>query len=478
MNRSILIVICDFLLVSLLVFSRQDINQVTDTSAPRTLKLEIATNQPDSGRDLAAAMRLALAEERQHRDLLQGELSQTRSELGEREQQVQTFQQELQSRQQQLQSREQQLTQLHQAQTNLQEQLGAARTNLQTLDQQLQSRSTEALITKEQLAAMQADARQQAERAAALQKQLDQLASSNQVVLAEKQRLSTQLQVANAEKRAATEQVGRMTEEVRTERAEKAKLVEGFQAMATNSGKLAQEIRENRPLAPNTIFSDFVTNRVQARLDAVRSGLFGDATRTKDAETVLVSDGTNIFALCHVQDTPLALWNPGTDWEQLSGTLSRGATSVAVRSLSFCWTDPRVVWMPVTAAEARQLGCAVYRTSPDPYKFQDAVLIGAQEGYYGECRFQIDLTTPQYVKLDRSFLKGLFGKFNPSRGDLVFSRNGELLGIMANNTYCLMLGKFDATATFKFGADTRAEHTGSTLSQLYSQVAQLPPKLQ
>ena len=112
--------------------------------------------------------------------------------------------------------------------------------------------------------------------------------------------------------------------------------------------------------------------------------------------------------------------------------------------MSFDAQDPRVVMMPVTRADAQKLGCKVYRLSSDPYKFQDAVLVGADEGYYGECNFQIEMNTPQYVKLDRSLLKGLFGKFNPSRGDLVFSRAGELLGIMVNNTYCLMIHDFAA----------------------------------
>jgi len=76
MNRSILIVICDFLLVSLLAFSTVDINKVAQTSAPRALKMEINTNQaPDtSNKDLAAVMRLALDEERKNRDQLVGEL--------------------------------------------------------------------------------------------------------------------------------------------------------------------------------------------------------------------------------------------------------------------------------------------------------------------------------------------------------------------------------------------------------------------
>ena len=93
----------------------------------------------------------------------------------------------------------------------------------------------------------------------------------------------------------------------------------------------------------------------------------------------------------------------------------------------------------------------MYRTSSDPYKFQDAVVVGAQEGYYGECQFQMDLGTPSYLKMDHNSLKGLFGKFNPSRGDLVFSRTGELLGVMANSTYCVMIKNFNPTATLQFG---------------------------
>ena len=46
MNRSILIVICDFLLVSLLAFSTVDINKATDTVGERRLSTTIVTNAP------------------------------------------------------------------------------------------------------------------------------------------------------------------------------------------------------------------------------------------------------------------------------------------------------------------------------------------------------------------------------------------------------------------------------------------------
>ena len=472
MNRSILIVICDFLLLSLLTFSTLDINKVADERIHRTVKVDLATNQVDSGKDLATVMRLALEEERKNRDQLQGELAKTRDAVSEREKQAQAFQQELHSR-------EQQTLQLRQQQTNLQQQFATAQANIQNLSQQLQASSADTLISKEKLAAMEAEARKQSEQAAVLQQQLAQLGKSNQIVLSEKQQLVNQLQVAEVEKHSAAERAAMMQEEVKAEREQNAKLAEGVKTLANNSGELTREIRENRPLAANTIFNEFVTNRVQAHFVASRSRLLGtESSKYKETETVLVTDGINTFALCHVQDTPLAFWNPGTDWEGLTGTLNRNTAQFAIRSLSFYWPDPRVVLMPVTPTETRQLGCKIYPVSSDPFKFQDAVLVGAREGYYGECKFQIDLTTPEYLKMDHNSLKGLFGKFNPSRGDLVFSRNGELLGVMANNTYCMMIHNFDATATFRFGQDVRDQHTGDTLSRLYSSVAQLPSKLQ
>jgi hypothetical protein len=449
MNRSILIVICDFLLLSLLTFST-DLSKMAgeNEGAQPGAKVDVAPKPSDTGgKDLAAVMKLALNEEQKNREQLQAELAKVR-EAAQKQQ------------------------------ADLQQQFAAAQANIQILDQKLQSSSAEALMSKEKLAAMEAEVKKESDLAAALQQQLAQLAKNNQIAQDEKQKLAGQLQLARVERRAATERAALMQQQVQAERAEKAQLAEGFKALATNSGALTQEIRENRALAPNTIFSDFVTNRVQARLLASRSGIFGmDASKSKTAETVLVTDGAKIYALCHVQDTPLILWDPGTDWAGLDGTLVHNQAQVPIHSLSFHLQDPRVVFMPVTQSEARQLGCKVYPISSDPYKFQDAVLVGAQEGYYGQCSFQMDLNTPQYVKLDRNLLKGLFGKFNPSRGDLVFSRTGELLGIMANSTYCLMLHDFTATATFQFGPDVRAQRTGDALSRLYSYVFNLPLRL-
>jgi len=451
MNRSILIVICDFLLLSLLTFST-DINHMADENTQPPSKIEIATNAVvNAGGDLAAVMKIALEEERKNREQLQQELTAAHNTTAQQ-----------QTR----------LSQREQENLRLQQQMSAAQTNIENLSRQEQ-------LSQRQLAITATEAQRQSELAAMLKQQLDQLSQSNRLSQAEKQRLANQLQLAEVQARAATEKASLMQQEVQVQQAENARLAEGFKTLATNSSQLTQEIRENRPLAPNTIFSDFVANRVGVGITAWRTGLFSmDTTKDTKTKTVLVTDGTNIFALCHVQDTPLTLWDPGTDWDKLAGTLNWGAAQVPIHSLSFDVQDPRVVMMPVSPAEAHKLGCKIYHLSSDPYKFQDAVLVGANEGYYGECSFQIELNTPQYVKLDHNLLKGLFGKFNPSRGDLVFSRTGELLGIMVNDTYCLTIRGFAPGATFAFGQNLHNQHTGGTLSQLYGYVFQLPLRLQ
>ena len=464
MNRSILIVICDFLLLSLLTFST-DINRMADENTQPPTKVVVATNSAvTAGADLAAVMQRALEEERNVQQQLQQQLAQIRSaatqqqsQLGEREQENQ----------------------------RLQHQFAAAQTNVENLSRQLQTTTAQAQQSQQQsqewqqkLAETQAEARRQAELAAALRQQFDLLNQSNQLALTEKQRLGNQLQLAEAEQRAANARASLLQQEVQATHAENARLAEGFQTLATNSSQLTQEISENRALAPNTIFSDFVSNRVATVILAARTGWLGtDLSQDKTTETILVTDGTNYFALCHVQDTPLKLWDPGTDWDKLTGKLTWHTAQVPIHSLAFHQQDPRVVMIPVTPAEARQLGCKVYRLSSDPYKFQDAVLVGADAGYYGECNFQIELETPQYLKLDRSLLRGLFGKFNPSRGDLVFSRTGELLGLMVNNTYCLTIHHFTSAASFPFNVDLRGRHTGGTLSQLFGYVFELPGRL-
>jgi hypothetical protein len=471
MNRSILIVICDFLLVSLLAFSTVDINKVSQSGTPQLTQSTPATNQLTGRQDLGEVMRLALNEEKKAHDQLAGELAHTRAVVTQQDQQIQATRN-------QLLTKEQLAAQLAEEQANLQRQFAAAQTNIADLNQQLHATTVESVITKEQRAAMEIEAHKQAEKASALEQQLAQLQKSNQMIQSDRMALQNQLQMSEASNRSAYAQMGQLQEEVDAQRRENVRLAEGVKVLAAKSSDLAQEIHNTRPLTPNMIFEEMTTNRVLASFTGVRSGLFGDSSKDKQTQLILITDETNTFALCHVQDTPLTLMNPGIQWEELSGTLTHLTNSYRIPSVSFCTMDPRIVLIPVPAAQARSLGCKVYHFSKDPYVFQDAVVVGTREDYYGECKFTIDVSTPQYLKMDHNSLKGIFGKFNPSSGDLVLSKAGELIGVMANNSYCAVIRRFDTAATFRFGPNGRNQPTAQTLASLYSVVTDMPFKLQ
>src|SRR6185369_4532551 len=260
MNRSILIVIIDFLLVSLLMFSNPDLSMVTGNENKSLAPQFTAdpTNTVGSGNDLANAMRLALSEEQKKREELLAELSRSRETATSTEKQAQAARQELELKTREAARLADEQAALKKTQEDLQkqqlallQQFSTAQTNLQKLNSQLQTSSTEALLSREKIEALEAERRKENEEAAALKKQLTALASSNQMVLNEKQQLSGKLQVAEVERRHALEQVGGLQEQVKVEREEKAKLAEGVKTLAVKSSELTQEVRENRPLAPN-----------------------------------------------------------------------------------------------------------------------------------------------------------------------------------------------------------------------------------
>ncbi len=518
MNRSVLIVIVDFLLVSLLAFSRidepdmklQDPGQRTTPAGP--------VNQRQ---DLMDTLKLSLSKEREQREqanerlqLLQAQLQAREQVLGDREKLIREAEQVLREKaaeaarlereraalEQERRAIQSNVVELQSRLTNVLTEASLSRRHLEAVRNDLEARQEEEAILKRKLAELEkmrqaAEAERQraeAERQQALAEKA-RLASEKQRVETEKVQLATQLQVAETEKRLVREQLSSVQDEVAMERQEKAKLqehatklqehatilAEGVSELAEKSGELTEEIRDYRPLAPNVVFSGFVTNRVNGEFRAVRTGVFGrEINREKQAKTVLVRQGDQVFALFHVNDTPLNFTFPGTDWDWLTANLRRGAVSVPVEQVSFLAVDPRVVVMPIPEAKALELKSKIYTMPKDPFKFAEAILVGANEGYYGECKFQMDAESPQYVRMQRERFSWLVGKFTPSSGDLVFTKGGELLGLMVNKEYCLLLTGFSPAYHIRTGMGISNQQTGVLLSQLYGQVARMPLKLQ
>jgi hypothetical protein len=283
--------------------------------APQLMQPKQPGEKVTGKQDLGDVMRLALDEERKNRDQLVGELTRTRAVLNDQDAQIKNVKG-------QLLTKEQLAAQLAQEQANLQNQFAAAQTNIANLNEQLHATTVESLISKEQRAAMEAEARKQAEKASALEKQLAELRKNNESMQSDRMALQNQLQMSEASNRASLVQMSQLQEEVDSQRRENVRLADGVKVLAAKSSDLAKEIHDNRPLTPNMIFEEMSTNRVLASFTGVKTGVFGgDSSKDKQTQLILVTDETNTFALCHVQDTPLTLWSPGTQWEELRGTL-------------------------------------------------------------------------------------------------------------------------------------------------------------
>lgn len=464
MNKTLLLIMCDFLLLNLLALTRWE-KAEPPREAAVTAAQRAAATAPQVNADMVELMRISLEDERASREAMAQQLASTQGTLQEREQN---------------------LAALAAQKGQLESSLTATQSNVRALEQRYTEATQESALTKEQLARLQ---RELEEQRAELERQRQAAAALERQNAEARQRienLNVAVRVAEQEKQLIAQNLDEAKQQIEVERQERVKvqeqtqqLAQGVGQLAEQSGALTQEIRENRPVNPNVIFTDFLANRVETSLTTQRPGLFSPNIRERTAQTVLVSDGQRTYALMHLSDTPFTFtFETPPTFEKITGRLSRQGAGTEIREIGFLALDPRVIVVPVDDNLAMQLGAKVYRLAAEPFKFPEAVLVRADDGQYGETPFRIDAQNTGYVKVDNRIVTRLFGEFAPKRGDLMFSKSGDLIGIMVNNDYCLVLGNFRVAHTLSAGEGVSQEQTRSVFADLASRWSRLPYRLQ
>jgi hypothetical protein len=464
MNKTLLLFIVDFLFLNLIALTRWE---RAEPARPRQPPVnQISANTVSKDQDLVEAMRQSLADERLSRQALEQKLSSDDSTLA---------------------SRERSLGQLQAESLKLTAQLVDTQKSQADLNIKYQAEAQDVLLTRSQLAQIQReleDKKAEAERQKAALADLEKQRADAQKQI---EGLTVTVAVGEHEKQQLAERAVELQGQIQTERSERlnveqanSQLAQGVGQLAQNSGELTKEIRDNRPISANVLFNDFLANRVETAFSATRKGLFGETTRDKDTKTVFTTDGRQVYALVEVEDTAFSLREIGTDWQKITVRFDRPPDYRSTGSqIEFLSADPRVVVVPVDAQQVAALDAKVYPLAADPFKFPEAVLISGGGKGYGELGFKLDASHRGYVRVDNQLFKRLFGDFAPSRGDLVFSKSGELLGIMVNSDYCVLLGDFAPAATIAAGSDAPADqHTGALLDSLASRVLAMPTELQ
>ena len=224
-----------------------------------------------------------------------------------------------------------------------------------------------------------------------------------------------------------------------------------------------QELRDNiakripdQPINANTMATLYFQNRLELQLQAFRSL----SRKTMTSPTVLIeitdSGKPYVYAITHTKDTPYRLSRNALAFRESYGALAaaaRGSKPQALHHVRFLKADPRLIIIPLGPANSKQvkaLGVKPYKLATKPYKFPKAFIMSKNGSKYGTVEFKIDPKHRGYVKVDRIFFN-FAGKFNPAKGDLVFSQTNELLGIMANNKYCLVLQSATPASAIMFG---------------------------
>ena len=462
MNKTLLLIMCDFMLLNLLALTRWEKAEPThtqlDTAAPRS-----AAAAPTINADMVELMRISLEDEKSSREQLAAQLATTQGSLAEREKNLAATQQQ---------------------KGQIEKVLAATQTSVKELEQRYAASSQEASLSKEQLAKLQRELEEQKAEAERQRAELARAEKQNAEARQRIESLNVAVKVAEQEKGLLSQNLTEAKQQIEVERAERAKvqeqttqLAQGVGQLAEKSGELSQEIRTNRPVNPNQIFSEFQANRVQTRLTARKPGLFRPSTKDLEAQTVLVTDGTRTYAIMHLSDTPITLSELPADYQNLSGTLNHGGASAPIAEVQFLRLDPRILAVPVDENTVARMGAKVYQLSKEPFKFPEAVLVRADDGRYGETPLRIDPSSNSYLKLDNRIVTRLFGEISPRRGDLVFSKSGELIGILVNNDYCAVLGDFTPANTVKMGDNPQPPMSG-VITDLQNRWARLPPKLQ
>lgn len=476
MNKTLLLIICDFLLLNLLALTRWE--KPPENRAVNVLPTPAQTAQQTVQEDLVGALRTTLDQEREAREALDEQLQAAQNEAAQRGETLAEREQRLAAIQENLRQKETEAKQLG-------ERFSDAQAAVSQLSDRLTRTAQDAATSRSQAEQLARELAERQEAAARLAQQVGQLEQDRAKAHEQLQTLNTQLQVGETERAFLRDSVQTLRGQVTAEREEKVKLqdqtgklAEGVTQLAENSASLRQEIRSNTPVNANTLFNDYLANRLDASFRTARQNIFGPVTRTYFSPSILVSDGTSVFALFHVNDTAASFRENPADWREIEGRLARGGQQVAIDRLRFLTVDPRVVVVPVDAAAAASFGVRIYPTAIEQFKFPEAVIISQGGKVYGEVEFKLDAATPGYVKMQTRILTRLFGEFSPSAGDLVFSKTGELLGVMANNSYCVLVDSFRGAAELPFGADLTGQHTSAVLTSQKDRILRLPLRLQ
>lgn len=465
MNRSLLLIICDFLLISILA--------LVDFDAPEPPEpeevVEVERTRESIQEDLMEALQASLESEEERRRRLEQEVAAREEELSLKEDLLSEREEQVALTEAEKRRVEEQKRRLEEEREKALEELYSVRNRLDSAEQEramalmsLEEQAERARLLQETIRDQQKNIDQASSRIANLEDERTGLVRNIQL-------LETDLKVTETEKSILKENLVASRAEIETVRVEKqqaeqraTQLAEGVTQLAENSVALREEIREAQPLTMNQIFAAYENNLLQVEFQwklGRSSRVYSSSTRS-----LVLRYGGNYVAIFETSNTPFE----DADTARLSAVIGRftmGGTNYRIRELSFLEADPDIAYFRLPDADVEATDLVPFEIAQEPLRFPEMVLVGVRgrgekdDVVYGETAAKLVPGGYDYFEVDRTILSALFGDFSARRGDVMFSKSGEILGFMVERDLAALIRNLDRAAEIRIDVDFLPEKT-------------------
>lgn len=487
MNKTLLLIICDFLLLSLLALAR------FETPEDEQLELEVLPEDPlQAQEDIIEVLKLSLETEEASNENMAASLKETQDFLQQTQDNLQETQENLESREEELQLTREERKVLTKAkehlELNLQERIAVlekTKTQVEKQNALIEEHRLEAEKKLREIAALQEGLRDKQKAIAEAGKRESELSEARNVAEQQAQILNAQLQLAETESRLVRENLEQVKTEISIVRDDNQRLqehasqlatqlTEGVNAQTERLTQIAEEVRSVQPRNANQIFSDFVGSGVTIEVRYQKSNRRGGNEEMVTVRPVVVSDGQVVKAVFTWDDLDISANDLRNQSINLRGNIRLGRRSYSLTTFAFLSIDTRILAVPLDNSWLNFIESEPFYIATDPLKFPQAVLVDSRNNGYGDARFNVDPKTPDHFRIDSRFINRLMGEFAPRESSVMFSKSGEFLGVMVNKEYAAHIDNFVAARTVTLAQRDTVKQFQDAYTLMINRVRRLP----
>ncbi|MFT5622215.1 MAG: hypothetical protein ACI9FZ_000135 [Bacteroidia bacterium] len=516
MNKTLMLIICDFLLLSMLALARFD----TPEERPE-VTLDATASSATAEAELISLLEESLQSELEFRSSLSEDLTETRQDLEEQALNLAEREAALAATQKSLQEKAAEAAQLTVAKASIEAEqakltaekaqaeadrqalalkfestrtaLESAQTERTVLTQTLGQLKQETSASRERLTQAEKDLITREVALAQREAELKAAQAETLKLNQERETLNNQLAVAKAERSLLEQNLIREKQDKALLQEEKAQaqahasrltenvsqLGQGVSQLAQNSEEIIQEMDASRPRTMSEIFTRFQNNRATLHFTSSEKPRIGSpSTQHYESKSILIADTEGTYLVTHTADTPFAFFkNPDSLLSvQLEVTLA--GRTFPINQIAFLSADPRLIYIPLPKRMVEASGLETFDLALQPERWEEAVLVKNDESNFGRTGFRRLTSSERFLKMERPALGELFADFASSRGDLAFSKNSQFIGVLTDSTHAVVIDAFLASAIGNLGPNFNKEASATTIRRLKDRLRQLPDEVQ